>query len=46
MKDKKEIFREPLTAQSADRDNKTDAETIKEPPYRGLETKYIPRSGG
>lgn len=46
MKDKKTVYREPLTAQSADRDNKTESEIIKEPPYRGLETKYIPRHSG
>lgn len=36
----------PLTPQAADRDNKTIKESIKEPPYQGLSSKYIPRGGG
>lgn len=46
MRNKKDIIKEPATARPSGINKKQERDTIKEPPYRGLETDYIPRRGG
>ncbi|GBF32925.1 hypothetical protein DCCM_2022 [Desulfocucumis palustris] len=46
MRDKKIIVKEPAAHRPPGIARKQERETVKEPPYRGLETDYIPRRGG